>query len=90
MSAILAEAASADKWTSRARPSFMYVIYIVILFGLPMGIVSAFSAETATAIAMGFKAWLAAIPDSMWGLFGAGFLGYTASRTYEKAKGVSK
>ena len=30
ISAILAEANSADPWTSRARPSFMYVIYILI------------------------------------------------------------
>lgn len=28
MSAILAEANSEDPWTSRARPSFLYVIYI--------------------------------------------------------------
>ena len=33
-SAINTEGASADKWTSRARPAFLYVIYTVILFGL--------------------------------------------------------
>ena len=27
---MLAEAQSKDKWTSRARPSFMYVFYIII------------------------------------------------------------
>ena len=31
LSAILAEAGSADKWTSCARPSFLYVMYFVIL-----------------------------------------------------------
>ena len=31
LSAILAEAGSADPWTSRARPTFLYVIYGVIL-----------------------------------------------------------
>src|SRR3546814_9324953 len=31
MSAIVAEASSADPWTSRARPSFLYVFYFVIL-----------------------------------------------------------
>ena len=31
LSAILAEASSADPWTSRARPTFLYVIYGVIL-----------------------------------------------------------
>lgn len=87
---MLAEASSADPWTSRARPSFMYVIYVVILFGLPMGVLSAFAPETATNIAHGFQAWLNAIPDSLWGLFGTGYLGYSASRTWEKVKGVTK
>ena len=42
MSAIVAEAQSADPWTSRARPSFLYVMYAMILFALPMGVLSAF------------------------------------------------
>lgn len=35
MAAILAEAQSADPWTSRARPSFLYVIYAIILGPYP-------------------------------------------------------
>ena len=31
LSAIVAEARSADGWTSRARPSFLYVMYTLIL-----------------------------------------------------------
>lgn len=89
-SVMLAEEASSDPWTSRARPSFMYVIYILILASLPIGILSAFSPVIATHIADGFKSWLTAIPDSMWGLFGTGYLGYSASRTWEKVKGVAK
>src|SRR3546814_813709 len=34
LSAILAEANSADPWTSRARPTFLYVIYGVILLSV--------------------------------------------------------
>ena len=90
MSAILAEAQSADPWTSRARPSFLYVIYIVILLGVPMGFLAAFRPEIATQVAAGFGAWLGAVPDSLWALFGAGYLGYTGMRTWEKGKGVSK
>jgi H+/Cl- antiporter ClcA len=87
---MLAEASSQDKWTSRARPSFMYVIYVCILTGLPMGVLSAFNPETATNIAKGFQAWLSAIPQDMWSLFGVGYVGYTGSRTWEKVKGVTK
>lgn len=90
MSAILAEAQSADPWTSRARPSFMYVIYLVILFGIPMGFLSAFWPEKAAAVATGFGAWLKAVPDSLWTLFGAGYLGYAAARSVDKAKGGVK
>ena len=37
LSAVLAEAQSADPWTSRARPSFLYVIYAMLLWAIPMG-----------------------------------------------------
>lgn len=89
MSAILAEANSADPWTSRARPSFLYVVYILLLFGLPMGALSAASPEAAQAVAAGFKAWLAAIPDALYILFGTVMTGYGVQRTVEKVKGVA-
>lgn len=89
MSAIVTEAQSTDPWTSRARPSFLYVIYVMILASIPMGIVYAFNPAVAMGIASGFKAWLAAIPDSLYTLFGVGYLGYTGGRTWEKVKGVA-
>jgi hypothetical protein len=89
MSAIIAEANSSDPWTSRARPSFLYVVYIMLLFGLPMGVVSAYSPETALAVASGFKAWLQAIPTELYLLFGTVMTGYGVARTVEKVKGVA-
>jgi hypothetical protein len=86
LSAILEEAKSQDPWTSRARPSFLYVMYIMILFSLPMGVLSVFDAQAAHQIAIGMQSWLGAIPDAVWGMFGAGYLGYTATRGYEKGK----
>ena len=84
MSAIVAEANSNDPWTSRARPSFLYVIYLMILASIPMGILSAFEPAMAIAISEGMKAWLGAIPDSLWTLFGVGYTGYAAARTMDK------
>jgi hypothetical protein len=83
---IVAEANSTDKWTSRARPSFMYVIYTLILFSIPMGFLHAFNPETAGAVSAGFKAWLEAIPSDMIALFGVGYVGYVGARTVEKIK----
>jgi hypothetical protein len=90
MSAILAEAQSSDPWTSRARPSFMYVIYIMILAALPMGVLSAFRPEIAVQVAAGMQAWLAAVPDSLWTLFGVGYVGYSGFRSFEKSRGLTK
>lgn len=90
MSAILAEANSRDPWTSRARPSFMYVMYALLLSALPMGFLTAFYPDAAAAVTTGFGAWLGAIPDEMWWLFSAGYLGYAGARTYEKRKGLAQ
>lgn len=89
MKAIYAEASSSDPWTSRARPSFMYVIYILILSSIPFSILFAFAPGVAGQVVLGFKSWLAAIPDSMLTLFGVGYVGYVGSRSYEKGKGVA-
>jgi len=81
MSAIIAEAKSSDPWTSRARPSFLYVMYLMILAAIPMGILSAFNPEMAVQIANGMKAWLSSIPDGLWATFGIGYSGYTIARS---------
>ena len=89
MSAIIAEASSTDPWTSRARPSFLYVVYVLLLFALPMGVLSAFRPDLSLLVAAGFQAWLAAIPDSLYALFGVVMTGYGVQRTVEKVKGVA-
>lgn len=87
LSAIIAEAKSADPWTSRARPSFLYVMYVFILAAIPMGVISVFSPASAVAVAEGMKAWLNAVPDMLWGVFGTGYLGYTVARSaWDKKK----
>ena len=88
LSAIVAEANSKDPWTSRARPSFLYVMYTMILFALPMGVLAAFSAETARDIGHGMTSYLRGLPEELYALFGTGYLGYTAARQWGKVKGV--
>lgn len=90
LSAILAEAQSPDPWTSRARPSFLYVMYAIILWALPMGLVGAFNPQTAESIARSMNAYLGGLPDSLYALFGTGYLGYAAMRQWGKVKGVDK
>jgi len=90
LSAIVAEADSRDPWTSRARPSFLYVMYVIILWALPMGVIAAFRAGIASAIAQGMNAYLNGIPQPLYALFGTGYLGYTAARQWGKVAGSDK
>jgi hypothetical protein len=87
LSAIIAEANSSDPWTSRARPSFLYVIYILLLSAIPFGALHAFSPEVASNVSAGVASWFSAIPDSLYQLFGIGYLGYSGARTIDKWRG---
>lgn len=86
LSAIISEAKSLDPWTSRARPSFLYCMYVMILASIPMGFLFAIKPEIAQAVINGVQGWLTAIPEPMWALFGAGYLGYTTARSWDKRK----
>ena len=90
MSAIIAEARSADPWTSRARPSFLYVMYALLLWSIPMGLIAAVNPGMAQGIGQGMTAYLSGIPEELYALFGTGYLGYTAARAWGKAKGSDK
>ncbi len=90
LSAILAEAQAADPWTSRARPAFLYVMYALLLWSIPMGLIAGVRPELAEAIARGITAYLNGLPESLYALFGTGYLGYTAARTWGKVKGVDR
>ena len=90
LSAIIAEAQSTDPWTSRARPSFLYVVYVLLLWSIPMGVLTIFRPEAAAAFTLGFKAWMSAIPEPVLALFGVVMTGYVAGRSWEKVRGAAK
>ena len=90
LSAIVAEAQSPDPWTSRARPSFLYVVYILLLWSIPMGVLTIFRPEAAELFTQGFQAWMIAIPEPVLTLFGVVMTGYVAGRSWEKVKHATK
>lgn len=90
LSAIVAEAQSPDPWTSRARPSFLYVMYALLLWAIPMGLIGAAQPEMAKGIAAAMNAYLTGLPEPLYALFGTGYLGYTAARQWGKIKGVER
>ena len=90
LSALVAEAQSTDPWTSRARPGFLYVMYALLLWAIPMGLIAAAQPGMAKDIAAGMTAYLNGIPEPLYALFGTGYLGYTVARSWGKAKGVER
>ncbi len=82
--------AAPDAFISRARPGFLYVMYALILMALPVGIIAAVSPATAAAVNEGIAAYLRAIPEPLYALFGTGYLGYTAARQWGKMKGSDR
>ena len=90
LAAIVAEAQSPDPWTSRARPSFLYVMYVMILFSLPMGLIACFNPAAAQQIGSGITAYLNGLPEPLYALFGTGYLGYTVARQWGKVNGVDR
>jgi len=84
------EAKSDDRFVSRARPGFLYVMYAMILCALPLGVTAAISPPTAEAISRGVAAYLAALPEPLYALFGTGYLGYTVARQWGKTAGTDR
>jgi hypothetical protein len=67
---IRAEAASGDKYTSRARPSVIYVVLVIL------------SANYIVFPLVGKSALV--LPDALFWLFGSVVLGYTGARSWDK------
>ena len=85
-----ARASDPDPWVSRARPAFLYVMYALLLWSIPLGLIAALRPALALAIAHAMTAYLAGIPEPLYALFGTGYLGYTAARSWGKARGVER
>ena len=90
LSAILAEANSQDPWTSRARPTFLYVIYGVILLSVIGSIIGIWWPAEVFQAAENLSKLLGAVPESLWWLFGAGYLGYTSARSFDQWRGAPR
>ena len=75
-----------DPWITRARPTFLYVMYALLLGVIPAGLIAAVRPQMAQAIAAGMAAYLTAIPEPLYALFGTGYLGYTVAREWGKGR----
>lgn len=67
---IRAEATTGDKYTSRARPTFLYLMYVIL------------ACNYIVFPAIGRP--LIAFPEALFWLFGSGYLGYSGAREWGK------
>lgn len=89
MSAIVAEANSSDPWTSRARPSFLYLFYAIIAFMVVVApMLGIWYPDKMDLFFMNVSKGFSSIPDALWATFAAGYLGYSGSKSFEAVKGV--
>jgi len=74
---IQAEASSDDRFVSRARPTFLYIIYCVLCFNyIALPIIQLFKGMP--------NLVPIELPEDLYWLFGAGYLGYTGFRSLDK------
>jgi hypothetical protein len=69
---------SEDAYVRRARPTFMYLFYAIILFNFAI-----FPILAAAIPAVELFVY-PALPSELYWLFGSAFLGYTGFRSYDK------
>ena len=72
---ITTDAASSDKWTARARPWFLYVMYILLLASIPMGVCHSINPVVSHNMELGMADWFKTIPNELWVFFGISLTG---------------
>lgn len=76
--------AEEDAFVRRARPSFLYLMYLVILLCVFGGVVGIWAPDAMARAATTTKSLLGAVPEPMWWLFATCYLGYAAGRSFDK------
>ena len=73
-----------DPWITRARPTFLYVMYTLLLGAIPAGLIAAVRPQMAQAIAAGMSAYLNAIPEPLYALFGTVIRSHATTLAHEE------
>ena len=60
---------------------------VMILWAIPLGVIAALRPTAARAMTDAMTAYFAGLPEPLYALFAAAYLGYTAARQWGKAQG---
>ncbi|BEV00762.1 hypothetical protein HHL27_11320 [Novosphingobium sp. TW-4] len=78
--------ASHDPYVERARPTFLYVMYGLMLWSIPLGLLAAVRPAMADAVIGAMTAYFRGLPEPLYALFGTGYVGYTVARQWGKTR----
>lgn len=81
---------ASSRYTALARPTFLYVMYALILWAIPLSLIGAVRPAAAQAMTEAMTTYFAGLPEPLYALFGAAYLGYTAARQWGKARGTDR
>lgn len=73
---IQSEAKTGDKFTERARPAFLWLVYFILIFNYFLLPVIQFATHKVLSPIT--------LPDQLWFLFSSGYLGYVVARSADK------
>lgn len=83
----LEDSRSGDKFRSRARPLFLYVMYFLLCCSIPISLMGAIYPAFMGSFLDALGGFFRAIPGDLYALLGACFGFYSTGRTLEKIKG---
>ena len=84
------EITSEDKYVKRARPTFLYIIYLYLISCIPFSIAFFKNPDTGKNILNIMQIYFTSLPTELWTTFVIGYLGYSGLRTYEKYKNANE
>ena len=77
---VRADAQSGDKFTQRARPTFLYLMYFILLFNFfALPLIQFFAGKVLAPVQL---------PSEMWFMFSTGYLGYVCARSVDKQQAL--
>lgn len=75
------EARSEDPWVRRARPTFLWLMYVILGFNyIALPLLNVLS----IALNAGITLEPITLPEELYWLFGSAYLGYAGARTWDK------
>jgi len=83
---MIEDSKSNDLYIRRARPTFSYVMYIILLMAIPVGVFAMINPIYSQYFIKYASLWFQSIPTELYQLFGFGYGAFTIARSIDKKR----